>query len=138
MSLVVLVLSWGSLGLEAATAVVSEGARPLGSGIQGAGGPNSWILEWWGPMPYVLRGRTWGPGSQVLRLGAGFLCPEVLAAWVLREEGAGARNPGSEGGDWRPGLLGLREKGLGVLSLWDCAIVAVFEPPFLLLLSGSQ
>lgn len=51
MSLVVLVLSWGSLGLEAATAVVSAGARPLGSGTQGAGGPNSWILGWWGPMP---------------------------------------------------------------------------------------
>lgn len=60
MSLVVLVLSWGSLGLEAATAVVSEGAKPLGSGIQGAGGPNSWILGWWGPMPYVLRGRVTG------------------------------------------------------------------------------
>lgn len=51
MSLVVLVLSWGSLGLEAATAVVSAGARSLGSETQGAGGPNSWILGWWSPMP---------------------------------------------------------------------------------------
>lgn len=47
MSLVVLILSWGSLGLEAASAVVSAGSRGLcGTGFlgpEGAGGLGSWV-----------------------------------------------------------------------------------------------
>lgn len=41
MSLIVLVLSWGSLGLEAATAVVSAEGRLLGPGAGGGQGLRS-------------------------------------------------------------------------------------------------
>lgn len=74
MSLLVLILSWASLGLEAAAAVVSAGARPCGSGTQRAGGPNSRILGLGG----ALRGRTWVTGSEV---GAGLL---DVKAWKLK------------------------------------------------------
>lgn len=52
MSLLVLVLSWGSMGLEAATAVVSAGGQAPGPlGDSG--------LDYWIP-GQILRGRAWG------------------------------------------------------------------------------
>ena len=44
-SLLVLVLSWGSMGLEAAAAVVSGAGQALGrQGLRVPKAPNSWIL----------------------------------------------------------------------------------------------
>lgn len=61
MSLLVLILSWGSMGLEAATAVVSAGAGPLGSGTQGA-----WRLQLLDPgMDWLSRERNQGARSQL-------------------------------------------------------------------------
>lgn len=51
MSLLVLILSWGSMGLEAATAVVSAGGEAPGPGA----GPEGKDL---GPGPQVLRSKS--------------------------------------------------------------------------------
>lgn len=55
MSLLVLVLSWGSMGLEAATAVVSAQFRPPDPGVW-------WVLGVLGSGAVLgLREEAWGP-----------------------------------------------------------------------------
>lgn len=84
MSLLVLILSWGSMGLEAATAVVS--AAGWAPGLWDSEGLEAPTPGSWGEVGSNALGperKDLVPGSQILGFGASFLDPEGLEAGIL-------------------------------------------------------